>query len=344
MYEVSCPTCLEILEYDTRDAVHLCPNCSCSFQMDIAEGTKSILSDHYILPVQILEKEAEASFWSWAKSRYHKDPQKDIVLEKKIGSVLPFWVISLEAHTQWSGYIYPKQDPVLLEGKWSQRYRWAVLAKEHSYPETWGITQLHQPIDLDVKVEWDGFPLDESLGLDPKTQKSMYTFKNPFKFEFASGLTVENIRDNEDKAISKAKDHVQSYHRALSQKKIEKLINYRTEIEIVGTQILHVPMWQMLYRFEPKGMLALSPKRKHVLIQGFTGEVLQAEIPVTFKDKMSIHTLMISSITFFSLMLSVFYHPLFFIAFMLFLSLTVLATYKSFFRLRTIREQDDLLL
>ncbi len=343
MYEVSCPTCLEILEYDTRDAVHLCSYCSCSFQLDITEGTKSILSDHYILPVQILEKEAEDSFWSWASTRYHKKPQKDIKIEKKIGVVLPFWVISLEAHTQWSGYIFPKKEPIPLEGQWSRRYRWAILAREHSYPNTWGIEQLHNPLDLEVKVEWDGFPLDESLGLDPKTQKSMYAFKNPFKFKYASGLTVESIRDNEDKAIMKAKDHIQAYHRSLAQKKVQKLINYRTEIEIVGTQIFHIPMWQILYRYEPKGLLAMSPKIKHVLIQGFTGEVLQAEIPVTFKDKMSIHTVVVALITTVSLLLSVFFHPLFFISFMVFLSLTLLVTYKSFFRVQHMNQQDSLI-
>ena len=63
---------------------------------------------------------------------------------------------------------------------------------------------------------------------------------------------MSGIQINENKAIVRAKDQVNEYHRRLAKLKVGTLYEHRTEIEVVGIQVIHVPFWFVRYAFIPR--------------------------------------------------------------------------------------------
>ena len=210
MYEISCASCAASFEYNQEDYIHLCPFCSAGFVIDSEDGSKDLIGDHYIVPTNVLSENIPEIFNNWIKERYHK-PEK-IPSEFRIlgfyGVMMPYWVISLEAHTYWCGHSskekhYPGQSSergakfVREDGRFSRRYRWASIARK-SPKEHWGIERLHVPKES-ISVDWDGFPFDESLGLPDDGNKAIYEAKLPFKFDLASALTIVGIQVKDGK-------------------------------------------------------------------------------------------------------------------------------------------------
>ena len=344
MFQVSCASCSASFEYNPEDYIHLCPYCSAGFILDIEEGAKDLVGDHYIVPNRTDRDQVEKSFFDWIGERYHR-PER-VKAEFQVlgcyGVLLPYWVISLEAHTFWSGHSvkanqYSGQPGeygakfVKEEGRFSRRYRWAVLARK-SPKEHWGLERLHHPREM-VMVDWDGFPLDESMGAVAEGG-SIYDSKTTFKFEHSTGLSVAGIQIKESVAIARARDQIQEYHRRVCKTKVGTLYEHRTEIEIVGIHVVHLPFWVMRYAFIPKSVFRYfaTARERRLLIQGFSQAVLEAELPLNSSDKVMTNLVVCGSLSFVSLALSVFVHPLFFFLFVIFSSVCMLSAWKIFNR------------
>ncbi|MBX9703742.1 MAG: hypothetical protein K2X39_06280, partial [Silvanigrellaceae bacterium] len=106
MYEITCPSCSASFEYNPDDYIHLCSYCSSGFILDIEENAKDLIGDHYIIPNKLEREEVETIFYDWVNKKYHRSDR--VKSEFKVlgyyGVMLPYWVISLEAHTFWSGH------------------------------------------------------------------------------------------------------------------------------------------------------------------------------------------------------------------------------------------------
>lgn len=348
MYQVSCAACSASFEYNPEDYIHLCPFCSTGFVLDLDEGAKDIIGDHYIIPNRVDREQVEKTFYEWITERYHrKDKVKD---EFKIlgfyGVCLPYWIVSLEAHTFWSGHSvkanqYPGQAPdygakfVREEGRFSRRYRWAILARK-SPKEHWGMERLHQPLEQ-VMVDWDGFPLDESMGVAKDNVPALYEAKQAFKFDHANGLTVAGIQVKENGAIARAKDQIQEYHRRVAKTKVGTLAEHRTEIEVVGIHIVHLPFWVLRYAFVPKSVFRFftTARERRLVMQGYTQAVLEAELPLNASDKVMTNMFVCGLLAFVSLALSILMHPLFFLLFLLFSGICLLSAWKIFSKEKT---------
>jgi hypothetical protein len=343
MYQVSCASCAANFEYNVEDYIHLCPYCNSGFLIDLEEGAKEIIGDHFIIPNRIDKETVEKIFANWMTQRYHRPDR--VTSEFKVlgayGVCLPYWVVSLEAHTFWSGHSekskqYSGQPSeygarfVKEEGRFSRRYRWAVLARK-SPKEHWGLERLHQPRE-GVLVDWDGFPLDESMGQAPEGVPSIYEGKQTFRFEHANGTNVAGIQIKESMAIARAKDQIQEYHRRISKKKVGTLYDHRTEMEVVGIHVVHVPFWILRYAFVPKSAFRYftTARERRIVVSGYSENVLEAELPLNASDKVMTNLIVCGSLSFVSLALSVFVHPLMFLLFVAFGLVCVLSAWKIF--------------
>lgn len=343
MYQVSCASCAASFEYNIEDYIHLCPYCNAGFIIDFEEGAKEIIGDHYIIPNRLDRDTVERIFGGWMTERYHR-PDRVATEFKVIGAYgvcLPYWVVSLEAHTFWSGHSqkanqYAGQPPdygakfVKEEGRFSRRYRWAILARK-SPKEHWGLERLHQPRES-VLVDWDGFPLDESMGPPPEGTPSVYEGKQSFRFEHSNGSTVAGIQIKESSAIARAKDQIQEYHRRVGKTKVGTLYEHRTEIEIVGIHVVHVPFWILRYAFVPKSAFRYftTARERRIVVSGYTENVLEAELPLNASDKVMTNLIVCGSLSIVALALSIFVHPLFFLLFLCFALVCFLSAWKIF--------------
>ena len=264
--------------------------------------------------------------------------------------MLPYWVISLEAHTYWSGHCakqkhYPGQSHELAakfireDGRFSRRYRWSVLARK-SPKEHWGLERLHKPKEF-VMTDWDGFPLDETMGVQDEGDKPIYDAKMAFKFEHTGNLTLAGIQIKESQAILRAKDQITEYHRRIAKSKIGSLYEHRTEVEVIGIHIVHIPFWLLRYSFSPNSVFRLfsTVRERRILVQGYTKAVLDAEMPLSSSDKVLTNLIVCGVLGFISLVLSVFFHPLFFLSFLGFSFVAGISAWKI---LKKEKQDDDL--
>ncbi|MGY3803173.1 hypothetical protein ACWNT8_03800 [Pigmentibacter ruber] len=341
MFEVSCASCQASFDYSPDDYIHLCPFCSAGFIIDPDEGAKDLIGDHYIIPSTIQKENLESIFNEWITKRYH-NPGKiksEFSILGSYGIILPYWVISAEAHTFWSGHsakknLYPGRVRDLAsgfikeEGRFSRRYRWAILARK-SPKEHWGLERLHHPRES-VNVDWEGFPLDETMGVQDEGLKPIYEAKVPFKYEQTNEIAVASIQTRETSAVARAKDQINEYHRRMVKTKVGTLYEHRTEIEVVGLHIVHIPFWYIRYSFSPKSLFKFftTVRERRILIQGYTKAVLDAELPLNNSDKVMTNIVVCGILGFVSLTLSVFIHPLFYLLFVLFLIIIGLSTWK----------------
>jgi hypothetical protein len=349
MFQVSCAACNASFEYNVDDYIHLCPFCSSGFILDLEEGAKDIIGDHFIVPNRMDREQVESIFYEWITSRYHR-PDKvksEFQILGSYGISLPYWVISVEAHTFWSGHSqkanhYRGQGSeygarfLKEENRFSRRYRWSVLARK-SPKEHWGLERLHHPKE-DVLVDWDGYPLDETLGIVKGAgSASVYDARQTFKFDHANGLTISGVQVKESSAITRAKDQIQEYHRRIAKTKVGTLYEHRTEIEIVGIHLVHLPFWVVRYSFAPKSMFRFmtTARERRLLVQGHSLAVLEAELPLSSADKVMTNLMVCGSLAVVSLGLALFVHPLFFLVTMVFTAVCVLSAWKIFGREKT---------
>lgn len=344
MYEVSCPSCTVAFEYNVEDYIHLCPACSSGFALNLEEGTKEVIGDHFIIPNKTSKQQADEIFFKWLSERHHRPEKakKEFKILGSYGASIPFWVVSIEAHTYWSGHsakaeAYAGQATnfgsrfAREDGRFSKKYRWSTLARK-SPKEHWGLERLHHPKEP-INVDWDGFPFDDAMGKTLDTSlPAIYDSKMLFKFEHSSDLVISGIQVREQNAIARAKDQIQEYHRRICKTKVGTLYEHRTEVEVVGVHLVHTPFWVLRYAYIPTGMARFfSPaKEKHLLIQGYTQAVLEAELPVERSAKVFANLVVTSTLSLVSLVLAITMHPLFLLLTAFFAFISVGSVWKIF--------------
>lgn len=329
MHELYCPNCNTASQYFFGDYLLMCPFCSGTFKVDLETGNKELYGDHYIVPNTIDAATVKELALEWLRRLHHKPNQVDqeFFVTDIQGMSIPIWIVSMEAHTTWKGLVQKKNlgftsgagsDYLVEKGQFRRSYRWGIIARSNIC-ETWGLTRLHQPPE-GVQVEWDGFPFDSTLSRgklsDPDPSlKSAYDVRKYFEFKFSNGLPILGIQVPEEEALRRARAHVELYHYKMSSLNTDYLLDHRSELEIAGIQLLHVPIWKVTYVYRPKTALRFftKPRERKILIDGYGKSLLEGEIAMTYTDKVMINAVVCGIATMFFFLFGMVWHPAFYI-------------------------------
>jgi hypothetical protein len=327
MYELACPACNSPSQYDFNDYLLMCPFCSCTFRLDAESGQKEIFNDHYIVGNTSSPAKVKELVLEWLKRLNHKPgaTDKEFFVVNISGLSIPFWVVSMEVHTAWKGLIkrhnrarldqYPGSDYLVESGQFKRNYRWAITGR-HNLCESWGMTRLHEPKEK-IQVDWDGFPLDSTFSRgqiqDQVNERGAYDAREFFEFKFANGLPLVGVQVDEEEALRRAKMHVEQYHLHLAKLNVDYLTDYRTEVEVAGIQLIHLPFWYATYVYRPRTMLRyfFQPKEKNVVLDGYNNGILVGEIAIQHKDKLWVNAVVCGVAAMFLAALGVVWHPAF---------------------------------
>lgn len=344
MHELSCPSCGSPSQYDFRDHLLMCPLCSATFRFEIESGQKEIFGDHYIVPNTADPRRVKELVMEWLR-RLHHNPsiaEKEYFVVDITGISLPFWIVSLEAHTVWKGLVQrqkrsmetaPGSEFLIETGQFRRSYRWAINGR-NNICETWGLTRLHESKEP-VGVDWDGFPLDSTFSRgrlqDLGTDRSAYDAREFFEFKFANGLPILGIQVPEEEALRRARSHVELYHYKLAAMNADYLTDHRSELEVAGIQLIHLPFWHARYIYRPATALRhlYRTKEKHVLLDGYTTGVLKGELALVHKDKVWVNAIVtgITSVVLF--LIGAAWHPAFFLVAIFTLVIGILSAYAA---------------
>ncbi|MEY4631604.1 MAG: hypothetical protein RIQ81_1724 [Pseudomonadota bacterium] len=328
MHELACPTCGTSAQYDFRHYLVMCPFCSETFKHIVETGEKEPFADHFIVPNTMAPKAVKDLILEWLRRLHHnpKAVDKEYVVASVEGTSLPFWIVSMEAHTVWTGLSQRRNkiqehgagsDFLNENGNFRRTYRWAVSARKNIC-EMWGTARLHEPKEK-VNVDWDGFPMDSTFSRGhiekPQSERSSYEAKEPFEFKFANGMPIAGVEVDEESAIRRAVQHVEHYHHQISAQYVDYLLESRSEIEVAGVQLVHLPFWHVTYFYRPQTALRhfYRPKVKHVLVEGYSSGVLHGQLAITRQDKIGINALVTGAAAIAFFMLGAIWHPAFFL-------------------------------
>ncbi|MCX6105321.1 MAG: hypothetical protein NTY08_05745 [Proteobacteria bacterium] len=305
MYELACPACNSSSQYDVSDYLLMCPLCSATFSLERETGHKEVYNDHFIVANSSNPVQVKALVLEWLRRLNHRQDSVDseFFISDISGLSAPFWVVSVEAHTVWKGLVQRQKrrqieakfgsDYLIEQGQFKRNYRWAVSGR-HNICESWGMTRLHEPKEP-VSVGWDGFPLDSTFSRgqlqDAKSEKAAYESREFFDFKFSNGLAILGVQVSEEEAMRRAKLHVEQYHLELAKLNVDYLTDFRTEIEIAGIQLIHLPFWYASYVYKPQTMLRhfYKPKEKKLILEGYNSGVLIGQLPIHQADKIGVN-------------------------------------------------------
>lgn len=331
MHELSCPSCGTASQYNLDDNLLICQFCSTSFTLDRTNGRKEIFSDHYIVPNMVDNQTVKDAVMEWLQRMHHRpaSASKEFFVVDIHGVSIPFWVTSLDVHTVWKGLVKrhsrntlnlaPGADYLMETGQFRRSYRWAVCARSNLC-ERWGLTRLHEPKEK-INVEWDGFPLDSTFSrgrLEDKTEsdeKNIYESREFFDYKYANGLPILGVQIDEEEALRRGRHHAELYHYRLAKLNADYLIDIRTELEIAGIQLIHLPFWHATYQYRPKTALRhfYRPRNKNILLDGSGKGILKSELAIIHRDKVWINTIVCAFIAILFFLLGTIWHPAFFL-------------------------------
>jgi len=240
--EIKCSHCGAPIAFKPGEMLATCKYCG--FTVVIETG-QAYTFEHSLLLNQYDPVQVEEPIRNWMRESFLK-PQdlarKSKLLEKNL-IYLPFWVVSVEVKSVYKGIFERVTPAVVKDGHIEKNYDWLVIARKASE-----------------------FPTKEYNV--PLEGKIFYDFR---KIEgFAKVLNSEVDRDG---AVELARHQIEEQHRFLIQQDVDKIIEFKSEMDVKQVVYLHAPIWFVKYEY--KG------KEYQLLIDGATGTAIKGDIPMS---------------------------------------------------------------
>jgi hypothetical protein len=355
MHELTCPSCNASSQYDLRDYMMMCPFCSVTFRMEQDSGKKEVYTDHYIIPNACDSRQIKGIILEWLK-RLHHNPnlvESEYFITSIHGYSVPYWIISMEAHTYWKGLVRRSQRSLQElgpggayigeSGQFRRNYRWAVTARQNLF-EHWGLSRLHEAKEP-VPIDWDGYPLDSTfsrgrvdgnLGARSKRDGeeedlTAYDVREYFDFKFSNGMPILNVQIAEEEAMRRARQHVELYHHGIAKSYVDLLVDSRTELEIAGIQLIHIPFWHAKYVYRPQSFMKhlRQSEEKNLLIEGYAGGILKSELALVRKDKLLVNAILTGVLSLALGLVGLLWQPVFLLIALFLLGVGVVSAIKA---------------
>lgn len=240
--EIRCSHCGAPIAFEPGEMIATCKYCGYT---TVIETGQTFTFEHSMLLNKYDPTQVEEPIKDWMRAGFLKPPdlaKRSKIVEKTL-IYLPFWVVSMEAKSNYKGVFERISPPVVKEGKIEKNYDWLVLARKASEFPT---------------KEYDV----------PLQGKIPYDFR---KIEAFAKVLNSEIDKND--AVELARQQVEEHHRYLAQQDVDRIIEMKNEMEINQVVYLHAPIWFVKYEYKGKVY--------QLLIDGATGTTIKGDIPST---------------------------------------------------------------
>lgn len=237
--EIKCSHCGAPVRFNPGEIVATCTYCGFT---QVIETGQAFVFEHSMILNEFDMTSVETPIREWMKAGFVKprDLAKSKLLEKNL-VYLPFWMIPVKTTTVYKGVFERITPPVTKDGKIEKEYNWLVLARKAT--------------DFPTK-EYE-VPLEGKI---------------PYDFRRVEGFAkVLNSELQQDEAVEKAKQEIESLHEFLIKEDVDKVIEMKTDFSIGDVVYLHAPVWFVIYEY--KG------ERYNLFLDGATGAVIKGDIP-----------------------------------------------------------------
>ena len=238
--EIRCSHCGAPISFEPGEIIATCKYCGYTV---VIETGKAFTFEHSMLQNKYDPTRIEEPVKSWMRTGFLKPPdlaKKAKIMEKTL-IYLPFWVMSVEAESDYKGIFERITPPVVKEGKIEKKYDWLVLARKAAeFPTR----------EYDV----------------PLKGKMPYDFRKVEAF-----AKVLNSEIDKNEAVELARQQIEEHHRYLVQQDVDRIIEMKNEMKVDQVVYLHAPVWFVEYEYKGKVY--------QLLIDGATGMIIKGDIP-----------------------------------------------------------------
>jgi hypothetical protein len=237
--EIRCSHCGAPVKFNPGEIVATCNYCGFT---QVIETGQAFVFEHSMILNKFDMVSVETPIREWMKTGFLKprDLAKSELLEKNL-VYLPFWMIPVKTTTVYKGVFERITPPVTKDGKIEKEYNWLVLARKATEFPT-----------KEYEVPLEG--------------------KIPYDFRRVEGFAkVLNSELQQDEAVAKAKQEIESLHEFLIKEDVDKIIEVKTDFSIGDVVYLHAPVWFVIYEYKRE--------RYNLFLDGATGTVIKGDIP-----------------------------------------------------------------
>ncbi len=229
-----CAFCSANFEAGAGDVLLVCPYCGTA---QTTEGAK--FKDHYMIRVHFAQHEAQTTLLDWC-SKQLGAPDDLAAKARFIGYKqiwYPFWISSVDADSSYSGL----GKDANFYNEWPQR-RGAYKRIDFFWkPESGRFERRHE-----VKIPATS-GIDQDIINFPIPSRAKEFFSHSHAEEFDGKVLHSQIA--EDQARSMAKERATQLQTNLILKEVDKIETRNDKIDVGETFLIHVPIWELEYRY-----------------------------------------------------------------------------------------------
>ena len=251
-----CNFCDADFEAGAGDLLLVCPYCGTAQTVD---GVK--FTDHYMIRVHYDQGEAQTTLLDWVSKQLGvpDDLSATARFLKSEQIWYPFWISRVDSDTKYSGL----GRDATFHSEWPQRRGAYKHIKYFSKPESGEFKRRHEINIAGIK------DIDEDVRHHPIPTRAKEYFSHAHAEEFDGKVLHSNI--GEDQAKELAKQIATDRQTQLVLKEVDKIEQRTDNINVGETFLIHVPVWELEYRYG---------KRKYkASVSAPTGYVIESKYP-----------------------------------------------------------------
>ncbi len=251
-----CAFCDANFETGPGDVLLVCPYCGTA---QTTEGKK--FQDHYMIRVHFGQGEAQTTLLDWVSKQL--GVPEDLPVTAKFLKYeqiwYPFWISRVDAHTEYRGL---GRDANFYD-EWPQR-RGAYKRIDFFWkPESGAFTRRHEINIAGVKN------IDEDVRNHPIPTRAKEYFSHAHAEEYDGKVLHSNMTEDQAKKMAYQIAHDRQTNLVLQE--VSKIESRDDKIDVGETFLIHVPVWELEYRY--------GNKKYKASVSAPTGYVIESQYP-----------------------------------------------------------------
>jgi hypothetical protein len=251
-----CAFCDADFETGPGDVLLICPYCGTA---QTKEGAK--FKDHYMIRVHFNQHEAQTTLLDWLSKQLGvpEDLSKAADFVKYQQIWYPFWISRIDAHTEYRGM----GRDANFYNEWPQRRGAYKQIEFFLKPESGSFTRRHE---INIAAVKD---IDEDVRNQPIPTRAKEYFSHAHAEEYDGKVLHSNL--SEEQAKQMARQIALDRQTKLVLQEVSKIESRDDKIDVGETFLIHVPVWELEYRY--------GNKKYKASVSAPTGYVIESEYP-----------------------------------------------------------------
>jgi hypothetical protein len=257
-----CAFCDADFKTGPGDVLLVCPYCGTAQTTD---GTK--FKDHYMIRVHFDQHEAQTTLLDWVSKQL--GVPEDLTVAAKFVQYeqiwYPFWISRVDANTEYQGM----GRDANFHNEWPQRRGAYKQIDFYWKPESGAFTRRHEINIAGVKN------IDEDVRNHPIPTRAKEYFSHAHAEEFDGKVLHSNMTEEQAKKMAHQIAHDRQTKLVLQE--VSKIESRNDKIDVGETFLIHVPVWELMYRY--------GNKKYKASVSAPTGYVIESQYPrsMTFR-------------------------------------------------------------